>query len=159
MKKLLTFALLAVSSISASANLAEDKKVFSSGNWAVLRGVDAMTDKVTCTGIYKKDYAKQLVADRLFVSVRGGISSVTLRFDDEPAQSLRLATDTEKNINSVIINDAHFDALIRSSRLRMQVLTLVSGVQNIDLDLKGIADAVENIRADCPDKAPSKKKS
>ncbi|MFD1839115.1 hypothetical protein [Paracidovorax cattleyae] len=160
MKRFLTASIISCCAVAHSASLADSKKVFSSGSWSVLRGTDSMTDKATCTGVYKKDYSKQLSADTLYISIRGGISSVTMRFDDEPPRGLRLATETEKGIDAITVNEAEFDKLLQSSRLRMRVSTLVSGIQDFDIDLRGLNDAVENIRSGCPEKSqPAGKKN
>jgi hypothetical protein len=66
------------------------------GNWTVLRSVDTMTDKISCTGIYKSNYGVQLTPDTLFVKVVGGVESVTLRFGDEPARRMRMPSKIEK---------------------------------------------------------------
>lgn len=125
--------------------------VFHSGNWSVLRSKDPMTDAVICTGIYKTQYTIQLNKGNLYVSIRGGIQSYRLRFDDEPAQPLNLASDSEKNINAIDIKDTDFDKLFTSKRLRVEVLTLVAGLVNIDLDLRGLREAYEDIKQDCPE--------
>lgn len=150
MKKLLILtACMAMCGI-AQAGLKDATKVFTAGNWTVLRDVDKMTDKVSCTGIYKNDFGKQLAQDGLYISIRGGISSVTLRFDDSPARGMRLPTQIEKDVRAVMLEGSEFDAAIASSRLRGQVLTLVSGLQEFDLDLTGIAEASANIKSGCP---------
>ncbi|RJF99050.1 hypothetical protein D3871_11400 [Noviherbaspirillum saxi] len=142
-----------ITTLSASvahASLKDAMKVFKSGNWTVLRHTDPMKDTVNCTGIHKENYGIQLTEDSLYVSIRGGIQSVTLRFDDNPARSMRLADDIEKKINSVIISGTDFTELVSSNRLRVQVSTLVRGIANEDLDLTGIQSTLENIKAKCP---------
>lgn len=141
---------LSLSFVAAAQGLKDAKVAFLSGNWKVLRSTDPMKDTTTCTGIYKDNYSVQLVSDRLFIGLTGGIESVTLRFDDKPAQRLRLAEDVEKKIRSVIIAGMEFTELAESSRLRYQVGTLVSGVKTGELDLTGIRETVENIRSGCP---------
>ncbi|OYD50691.1 hypothetical protein [Acidovorax kalamii] len=150
MKKILAIALCATALGTAQASLKEAAKVGTFGNWTILRDVDKMTDKVTCTGIYQQDYAKQLSDEGLYISVKGGISSVTLRFDDLPPRPMRLAGKIEKDVRAVMLEGAEYDLAISSSRLRVQVLTLISGVQNFELDLAGIKDAVANMKAGCP---------
>lgn len=136
--------------LAAAAGLKDAKPVFNSGNWKVLRSTDVMTDATTCTGIYKENYSIQLVENRLFVSVRGGLQSITLRFGDAPANPLRLPEKMEKDVGMVIISGTDFYELTKTNRLRLQVLTLVSGIFNEDLDISGIQEAVENIKSGCP---------
>lgn len=150
MKKLFALIVCAVALSTAHANLKLASKVGTFGNWTVLRDVDKMTDKVSCTGIYKDDYGKQLAERGLYIQVRGGISSVTLRFDDEPPRPMRLAEKLEKDVRAVMLQGAEFDSVVAAKRLRGQVLTLVSGIQDFELDLAGISEALASIREGCP---------
>lgn len=145
------FAVLVLFPGSSLGALATEPVVFKSGNWSVRRGTDPMTDKVSCTGIYKDQLGIQLSREELYVTIRGGIEGVTLRFDDQPAERMRLARKVEKQVSAVEISGDEFRKLLGSNRLRIEVLTLVRGIQNLDLDLTGISDAVNNIRQGCPD--------
>ena len=143
-------ALIAVTASSAFAGLKDAQVAFKSGNWKVLRSIDQMKDTVECTGIYKENYGVQLTSGTLYVSVKGGLETITLRFGDKPARSLRLAEKMEKEIRSIVISGSDFSELLESDRLRVQASTLVSGIVNEDFDLSGMKDALENIRAGCP---------
>lgn len=135
---------------AASQDLTDATVAMTSGNWKVLRSADMMTDKTTCTGIYNDDYGVQLSPDRLFISIRGGVQSVTLRFDDSPPERFRVATEMEKKIRSIIISGSDFTRLRSAQRLRYQSGTLVSGVQNGEINLTGSAAAYESITQGCP---------
>jgi len=135
------------------ANLQSAKPVFKRGNWTVLRDTNPMTDKTDCTGIYKDDLGVQLTSKELYLTIRGGPESVTLRFDDQAPESMRLATDIEKKIDAISISGPQFFKLLGSQRLRMEVMTLVRGISNIDLDVTGIVEAAGNISQGCPDDA------
>lgn len=153
MKKIACVATLFPILIGAAATagtLAGAPVVFRSGEWSVLRTIDQMTDKTSCTGIYKDEYSIQLTDDELYVKVRGGVKGVILRFGDQPAEKLRLATKSEETISSIDIEGNEFTKLLGSTRLRMQVMTVLRTVVDFDIDLTGMAAAVENIRADCP---------
>jgi hypothetical protein len=139
----------------AFADLKSATKVFEAGGWSVLRDVNMMTDKTDCTGIYKGNYKIQLSEDSLYISIGGGIESVTLRFGDEPPRSLRLAESLEKKVRAVIITGSDFESAMSSPRLRYQVGTLVSGIQQGEIDLTGARAANENIKAGCPAKGKS----
>lgn len=132
------------------AGLKDAQVAFKSGNWKVLRSIDSMKDTIDCTGIYKDNHSVQLTSDTLFVGVKGGLQTITLRFGDKPARSLRLPEKMEKDIRSIIISGTDFSELIESDRLRVQASTLVSGIANEDFDLAGIKDALESIRSNCP---------
>jgi len=116
-----------------------------------------MTDKTNCTGIYKENYGIQLVRDSLYIQIQGGIQSVTLRFGENPPKGMRLASKIEKDVGTVIISGNDFSELGQTARLRLQVLTLVRGIVNEDLDTTGIQAAVENINSGCPVQAEAKK--
>jgi hypothetical protein len=146
-------ALISLTGSVAFADLKDAQVAFKSGNWKVLRSIDSMKDTVDCTGIYKENYGVQLTNDTLYVSVKGGVESVTLRFGNKPARSLRLAEKLEKNIRSIIISGTDFSELLESDRLRIQASTLVRGIANEDFDLSGIKDALDSIRANCPTQA------
>lgn len=143
-------ALIALTGSVTFASLKDAQLAFKSGNWKVLRSIDPMKDTVSCTGIYKENYGVQLTADTLYVSVKGGLQSVELRFGDRPARSMRLAEKMEKEIRSIIISGTDFSELMESDRLRVEASTLVSGIANEDFNLSGIKDALESIRASCP---------
>ncbi|CAN7189059.1 hypothetical protein [Acidovorax sp. LjRoot117] len=155
MRSIAVLLLCALATGGVHANLKSATKVGIFGNWTVLRDTDKMTDKVTCTGIYQQDYSRQLSEDGLYISVKGGLSSITLRFDELPARPMRLAGKIEKDVRAVMLEGADFDLAVSSTRLRGQVLTLVSGVQDFELDLSGIREAVAHIKAGCPPAAPS----
>jgi hypothetical protein len=71
------------------------------GNWSVLKTVDPMTDKVDCTGIYKKNCGIQLVKNTLYLIVPSAPESVMLRFDDQPAEPMHLSSSVEKQLSVV----------------------------------------------------------
>ena len=143
--------LMSATTLSFAAGLKDAKPVFQSGNWTVLRSTDSMTDAPRCTGIYKNNRRIQLKQKKLFVGIHGGIEGITLRFGDNPPKSTRLPEEIEKKMNVVIISGSDFSELTGSNRLRLEVLTLLQGIADEDLDLTGIQAAVENIGSGCPD--------
>ena len=120
------------------------------GNWRMLRSVDAMTDEIHCTGVYKYNYDIQLNKETLLVTVRGGIETVTMRFGDKPARSLRIAKFLERKLGFVIIDEYDFSEVVNSYRLRLQTSNPSGEIANEDLNLMGIREALENIKAGCP---------
>ena len=150
MRKFLVAAIAAVVMANSHANLKEAEKAGTFGKWVVLRSIDKMTDKVSCTGIYGTDYSVQLSAQSMYISVRGGIETVTLRYGDSPALPFRLPSDMEKKLSTIILTGSDYTDVISSTRLRGQGATLVRGMYDFDYDMTGAADAVEHIRNDCP---------
>lgn len=140
----------------ANAGLNDDPVVFKSGEWSVLRSIDAMSDEVSCTGVYKGNNGIQLSDDIMFVQVRGGLKSITLRFDNQPAEDLRLPSSLEKQMSSIMIENNAFTKVLGSNRLRVQVYTVLGEIKKYDINLKGTTKVVENIRSGCPGTAVSK---
>jgi hypothetical protein len=134
----------------ANADLKNATIALTSGNWIVLRDKDTMTDKMECTGVYRNNYGIQLTEKSLYISISGGLESITLRFGDEPVQPLRLPKEIEKRARVVVLTGTDFEQLQNVARLRYQVSTLVSGVKTGDLDLTGLAPALQSIKAGCP---------
>lgn len=143
---------LLLASTAHGQSLKDSPQVFESGNWSVVRSVDAMTDKVSCTGLYKKSPDVQLSSTGLYIVVPGGIQSVKLRFDDEPALEMRLPTEMEKKVRAIILDGSFHQRVIASARLRYESLTAVRGLASGNLDLTGIQEAAANIASGCPPK-------
>ena len=131
------------------AGLSSEPIVFKSGNWSVHRSTDAMTDEITCTGVYKDNYGIQLNDDTLYIQVRGGVRGVKLRFGEQPPEELRLPNDMEKKIGVIMIQDNDFTKLLASNRLRAEAITVLDSVNDYDIDLTGITDALKNIHSGC----------
>lgn len=145
---------LVLATIGATDSPAQSAKqrmtTLTAGNWSVQRSVDAMTDKVVCTGYHSGNSGAQLSSDKFFVPIRGGLQSVTLRYGEAPAKPMRLATEIEKKVGSIVIEKAEFGLAIQSNRLRIQSLTYANGVVTVDIDLTGVDMALNHIRAGCP---------
>lgn len=146
----IAFACAGIAGPVQSQGLKDAKRTLTSGKWTVLRSIDPMTDKVDCTGIHDGNYRVQLSADGMYIRIAGGIQSVTLRFDDEPARALRLPTKMEKDVRAIILEGGEYEAATKASRLRYAAITLVAGTAQADLDLTGIGEALEHIKAGCP---------
>jgi len=131
-------------------SLTEAPTVFTAGKWKVVRSVDNMTDKIDCIGIYGNDYSIQLTDHTLYAAIKGGIKGIEMRFDDDPVKPLRLPTSMEEKVGTVIINGSDFSSALKSMRLRIQVSTLVKGIQFKDIDTKDMMAALDNIKQGCP---------
>ena len=126
--------------LPASANGGEP--IARSGNWTVRLILHAITDEPSCVALYKDRFEIQLDENDLFVSLRGrgGVSSVVLRFDDEPAREPRPASETEKRSRTINLSGEEFDELLSSRRLRMQIRTTAGTTIEEDLDLDGVKE-------------------
>lgn len=133
-----------------TANSPKTAKQFRSHEWVVDESVDAMTDKKTCTALYKNQWTIQGTAKDLYISLkgRGGVSAYKLRFNDDPPMSLQLATSIEKSLSAVDLGP-NFQQAYEGTRLRVQVSTVLNSLIVEDIDLSGFKDAVDYIRAQC----------
>jgi hypothetical protein len=115
------------------------------GSWRIEKKVDAMTDKTSCIAFYESDPQVQLSTSGFYISLRGrgGVSSIQLRFDGEPARARRLATKMERDISALSFNREEFRELtLAKERLRVEVFTILRSVVNYDIDLTGHLDAI-----------------
>jgi hypothetical protein len=135
---------------AASSAVKSRPKQFRSHSWVVDEEINAMTDKKQCTALYKNSWTIQGTDRDLYISLkgRGGVRAYTLRFDDEPADSLQLARDMEKEISAVMIG-SDFDRAYSGKRLRVQVQTILNSIILEDIDLNGFKEAVDYIRSNC----------
>jgi hypothetical protein len=129
-----------------------DKVVFKAQSWHVHQELDAMTDKKSCTALYKNEWKVQGTASAMYLGFkgRGGVKYYTLRYDDEPAESLQSATSMEKDLSAIIIDSSYsFNRIYNGKRLRAQVGTILGSLLVEDIDLAGFKQSVDYIRANC----------
>lgn len=144
---------------TASANLSTQPVVYRSGVWEVRKSVDPMTDKVTCTGVYGKEFGYQVTDDSLFLRVRGGVKSVTLRYGNNQPERLRLPSSMEEKMNFIILEGGEFRKLLSVNRLRTQALTYIRGIDSKDINITGINDVVTFIKSGCKSTPSSRPQS
>lgn len=127
-----------------------EKVVFKSQFWHVHQELDAMTDKKSCTALYKNAWTVQGTADNLYISLkgRGGVKAYTLRVDDTAPDSLQMASSTEKSISAIILQPS-FDRIYNAKRIRLQIGTILDSLLVEDIDLSGFKEAVDYIRTNC----------
>jgi len=131
---------LVLLALPASAEFGE--QVARSGDWTVRRTFHAITEEPACVANYKDRFEIQLDENDLFVGLggRGEVSSVALRFDDEPEKESRPASETEKRTRAVNLRGAEFEELMSSKRLRMKIRTAAGTTVEEDLDLDGVKE-------------------
>jgi hypothetical protein len=115
------------------------------GSWRIEKKVDAMTDKASCLALHESGPQIQLNTSGFYISLRGrgGVSSITMRFDGDSARERRLATKVERDISAVSFNREEFRELtLAKQRLRVEVFTILRSVVNYDIDLTGHLDAI-----------------
>jgi hypothetical protein len=137
------------STLAFSQSLSDGIAVFKSAGWTVLRTTSTMTDKTSCTGILNGDYGIQLSESALYLRIQGGVRSITLRFDEDAPEKLRLPSEYERK-GIVALSGSEFSKALGSTRLRTQVLTVLDRLDQKDLNLTGISEAHRNIQSGCP---------
>lgn len=138
-------ALSITASAAGAANLAEAPIVFKSDDWSVRRTLDQMTDRPSCTALFRERYDIQVKPDAFYISTkgRGGISSYRLRYDDDVALPLKVASPLEKSLSAIWIQSADIPRVIAAKRLRVSALTLIGGSIDEDIPLNGLREAHE----------------
>lgn len=132
-----------------AADLSKGQQVLVSGAWTVVKTVDQMTDEVTCTGLYRAVPDIQLSGNTLYIRMTSTPEAVKLRFDNETAQPMRLASRMEKSLRMVALEGFTFSTAYAATRLRYAVLTVGKSVVEGDLDLTGISAAADYINQKC----------
>jgi hypothetical protein len=119
------------------------------GGWDVYRGLDRMTDKVTCSAVYRTDPRVQMSDDALYVGMAGGIESITIRFGDQDPRKLRFPTEIERKIGAVMLEWGDFHEFQAFGRIRVQARTIAQGLQFRDVDAAGAREAVAHMKNGC----------
>ena len=105
-----------------------------------------MTDKVTCTGIWRDEYRVQLNAEAFYINRKGqgGVDAYHVRIDDAPAKEMVLATRTERDISAIMLKN--IAELVRAKRLRVSGISILQSAIELYLDIADIAEAHAAIR-------------
>lgn len=119
-------------------------KAGTTGDWTIYLDKDAMTDAITCVGIYKGRPEVQITTTSLAFSLRGrgGVSSYRYRLDDNPPSDLQIATDIQKETDGVVFEGDVFNQINQAHRFRIQFLTILGSQVTEDIDLKTLAPAI-----------------
>ena len=142
----LAFAIMTNSAIAG--DLSKAQIISKTGDWRVTKVIDSMTDKASCTGLYKNNFDIQLSENKLYIDMRskGSVDGFSFRIDDDQPIT-QLPTEIEKNIGIVRIggetneDKAAFSRLLQGNRLRVRVLTLLGSDENYDISLNGFNES------------------
>jgi hypothetical protein len=128
--------------VASTAGLSDATVIFEAGDWSVRKSKDTMTDKVSCTGLYRQRFDIQVNIGALYVAVRGrgGVRGYQYRLDEAPATRLRSATRDEQRLGAWSITGSAFRELLSAKRLRTQTITLRDTTVEDDISLEGISD-------------------
>ena len=133
---------------SAAIPAPVNEPVFKSGNWFVVRTTKP-DGAVTCTAFYRAHREVQLSQDELIVKLPKAVDRVAVGYDGAPAPP-RALDAAEQQMGAVVIRGAQFERLRQSRQLRFDVFG-AEGKTSHDLQLAGIAQALDNIAAGCPE--------
>jgi len=124
------------------------QKISVVGDWTVYQDKDSMTDAVSCVATYKGRAQVQATTTSLAFSFRGrgGVSSYKYRIDEAPPSDLVLATDIQKQLDSIIFESDTFASIMAAKRFRLQVLTILSSVADEDISLASLPQAVATMK-------------
>jgi hypothetical protein len=153
-----TVLLLAAVSSLAWAQPAErpNQPVFRSGPWFVVRSVREGGNVVACTGFYRANRHVQLSKDMLIIQTPDEVKGVAFGFDDQPMGLQRPLSAGEKDLKGIAFTGEDFAKLPKSRKVRIDVET-AQGTMRSELELNGLAGALENINAGCPVPSPAQK--
>jgi hypothetical protein len=141
--------LLSACASSHAQSLTASPIIFSAGVWDVHRTTDMMSDATVCTAIYKNNFGVQLGESMLTIAIADGVKNVQLRIDDADAQAVRPATPSEFKNNRIEITGRDFAEVLDSRRLRYQVTTGTNSTASGEIDLNGVFQTHDNVRAGC----------
>ena len=139
-----------VAAVAPVPKPAKPGEAFKTGNWTVNQKLDAMTDKKTCTALYRGEWAVQGTADSFYIGLsgRGGVRAYKLRIDDSSPDELRLASDLEKKISAADLSYS-FGRIYDAKRVRVQITTILNSVVVEDIDMTGFKEAVDFMKSNC----------
>jgi hypothetical protein len=168
---------VSVAAPAATAQAPRPRVVFRSGTWVVRRTIDPMTDAPDCRAepatvrrVIRPATTPGGVPDTLdhvvlntgpngyvfFIAMDRPVTGYILRFGNETAQPMRLATDLEQHLSAVVLQGDDLTHLLTVSRLRAQVYSLESkaSIVDEDIDLRGMAAAHEFAQTNARCRAP-----
>ncbi|HEX4481809.1 MAG TPA: hypothetical protein VH082_13420 [Rudaea sp.] len=145
----LVVSLVLASTAASAQTLTSSPIIFSAGVWDVHRTTDMMTDATVCTSIYKNNFGVQLGENTMTIAIADGVKNVQLRFDDATPQTVRPATLSEFKNNRIEITGSDFAEMLDSRRMRYEVTTGTNGTASGDIDLNGVFQTHDNVRAGC----------
>lgn len=135
-----------------AGSIADMKVVATSSNWELRTENDSFSGETSCVIVQKDHFSIQVNLDSFYVSYhgRGGVQGYKFRIDDNPPSEMRIPSQIEKDIDAVAFSGADFGEIIRARRLRVQALTYTNGVQDDDIDLRGLAALFGQMSSGCP---------
>jgi hypothetical protein len=150
MKHGLALLVLAASScVFAQPAERPNQPVFRSGPWFVVRSVRDGGKLIACTGFYRANGHVQLSKDTLIIKTPEEAKGVAFGFDDRAPGPQRPLSAGERELKAIAFSGDDFKALTSSKKVRIDVET-PQGIMRHELELNGLAAALDNIDKGCP---------
>ncbi len=134
---------------AGAQSLTSSPIIFSAGVWDVHRTTDAMTDATVCTAVYKNNFGVQVGENIMTIAIADGVKNVQLRFDTANPGPVRPATPSEFKNNRIEITGSDFAQMLDSRRMRYQATTATNSTASGEIDLDGVFQTHDNVRAGC----------
>lgn len=121
------------------------------GGWQLEKSKDQMTDRVSCMVYPTGRRYIQISYGDLYISYsgRGGVQGFQYRVDERPASTMQLPTRIEQQIGTIHISGGAFKEVLSGNRLRVETLTMVSGIKNEDINLVGLREKYNEMLQQC----------
>ena len=146
-------AAMAFASVASGASAAPppppNQPVFRSGPWVVVRSTRDGGSVVACTGFYRANRHVQLSKDTLIIKTIEEVNSVAFGFDDHVPGAQRALSTGEKELKAIAFTGDDFRKLAGSYKVRIDAATAQGTIRH-ELELTGLAGALENIEKGCP---------
>jgi hypothetical protein len=136
---------------AAAQKIGDLKVVAREGAWELRYGKDNFSDKTTCVIVLSSDAAIQVSPGSFYINYRGrgGLDGFRYRLDDAPESGMQLPTRIQKQTSMIIFEGITFERILNATRLRVQTLTLVAGLKNEDINLRGLASLYQRMDEFC----------
>ena len=141
-----------IEDIVEAKTIQEMEVVATRGIWELRHVKDEFTDEKSCVIVVIANYDIRVSTSRLFInySTHGGAQGYQFRIDDGPVSGMQLPSEVDRRMGVIELEGRTFDKLLRAKRLRVQTLTLISGLENADINLVGLAELYLDMQKLCP---------
>lgn len=121
------------------------------GIWELRKSRDSFTDKTACVITPTGQIYVQISRGSLYInySGRGGIRGWQIRLDEGQVSQMTIPGRINERLGILQISGPQFDQIMKSRRLRIQALTLISGIKNEDFQLNGLARLYQRMMQTC----------
>lgn len=118
-----------------------------SGDWQLTRSRSGFDDRVSCQVTNSRNRWVSYDPEGLMIIYRGrgGIQGARYRVNDGPASEMILPTRAEQEVGFITFRGIHSVTILQGTRLRVQGLTLLQGLAEDDINLRGLRDLANRL--------------